>query len=342
MALLKIVDFDPDYRDTFGDDDIKGSDVYTQGTEEKIGTVDDILVDENTGEFRYLLLDLGIGSIGRKVLLPVGRARTNSNTNRIYASLTKEQASNLPELEPETAVDYDYEERVRGVYRGSSSSTSSFTSEAPLEASMPLEATGLMGATGATSYATPTTGYTADLPSEPTYATSATEFTPDVQTAPTYDRGTYNYKQEPSLYELNDTEHSTLKLYQERLIANKSRVKTGEVTIGKHVETETQRVSVPIEKERVVVERITPADAGRAVAPGSVNFGEGEVARVEVYEETPDIRKEAFVREEVRVNKVVEQDTVEAQETLRREELDVKTDGLPIVDGSNQLPNDRI
>jgi len=29
---------------------------------------------------------------------------------------------------------------------------------------------------------------------------------------------------------------------------------------------------------------------------------------VEIYEETPEIRKEAFVREEVRVKKVVEQD----------------------------------
>ncbi len=340
MALLKIEDFDPDYRDTFGDDDIKGSDVYTQGTEEKIGTVDDILVDETSGEFRYLLLDLGIGSIGKKVLLPVGRAQTNSNTNRIYASLTKEQANNLPELEPERAVDYDYEEQVRGVYRGASSTTPSFTSGAPLESSMLLDASSPLDTTS--TYSTSATGYTADVQSAPTYATSATDYTADVQTPSTYNRETYNYKQEPSLYELNDTEHPTLKLYQERLIANKSRVKTGEVTVGKHVETETQRVSVPIEKERVVVERVTPADAGRAVAPGSVNFGEGEVARVEIYEETPDIRKEAFVREEIRVNKVVEQETVEAQETLRREELDVKTDGLPVVDGSNQLPNDRI
>jgi len=46
-----------------------------------------------------------------------------------------------------------------------------------------------------------------------------------------------------------------------------------------------------------------------------------------VYEETPDIHKEAFVREEVRVRKVVEHDTVEAQETIRREELDVNTEG---------------
>lgn len=122
-----------------------------------------------------------------------------------------------------------------------------------------------------------------------------------------------------------------LKLYEERLIATKHREKTGEVTVGKRVETETARVSVPIEKERVVVER-TAVTGQSAVVPGESVFQEGEVARVEVYEETPDIHKEAFVREEVTVKKVVDQETVTAEEQLRREELDVDTEGRPIID----------
>ena len=57
---------------------------------------------------------------------------------------------------------------------------------------------------------------------------------------------------------------------------------------------------------------------------------------MEVYEETPDIHKEAFVREEVRVTKVVDQDTVTAEEQLRREELDVDTQGRPVIDGDTK------
>ena len=38
---------------------------------------------------------------------------------------------------------------------------------------------------------------------------------------------------------------------------------------------------------------------------------------METYEETPDIHKEAVLREEVRIRKEVERDTVEAKETLR-------------------------
>lgn len=142
-----------------------------------------------------------------------------------------------------------------------------------------------------------------------------------------YNRDTYNYQQEPSLYNLNEQSHQTLRLYEERLVASKTRVKTGEVAVGKHIETETARVSVPIEKERVVIERITPATTEAVVDSRELQFQEGEVARIELYEETPDIHKEAFIREEVRVRKVVDKETVEAQETIRREELDIDTEG---------------
>lgn len=154
---------------------------------------------------------------------------------------------------------------------------------------------------------------------------------------PGYDRNSYSYDRDASLYTTNDTNHQNIKLYQERLLASKTRRKAGEVSVGKHVETETQRVSVPIEKERVVVERVAATDT-TAVAPGSVNFGEGEVARVEVYEEKVNIGKEAFVREEVRVRKEVDRETVEAEETIRREELDVTTDGTPRIDNQGD-PN---
>lgn len=274
MVLYKLEDFDPDYQDSFDRNDIKGYDVYADITDEKIGSVKNILVDE-AGHFRYLVVDTGFWVFGKQVLLPIGRSRIDQNERRIYAvGFTKEQAEQLPEFSDDLKIDDDYEENVRGVYR---------------------------------------TG-TVDVP--PVAATTQTD---------TYDRSSYNYQQEPSLYEMNQQDHQTLKLYEERLVANKTRRKTGEVAIGKHVETETQRVSIPIEKEQVVIERITPTNAGTPVAPGEPTFAEGEVARMELYEETPDIHKEAVLREEVRVSKQVEQDTVNAQETLRREELDIDT-----------------
>jgi uncharacterized protein (TIGR02271 family) len=288
MALLKLEDFDPNYRETFAGDDIKGLGVYTE-SDEKVGTVSDVLVDEQ-GHFRYLVVDLGFWIFGKKVLLPIGRSRIDYNADRVYAlGMTREQAENLPEFSDRMTVDYDYEERVRSSYRTPTTSASTATDAAYSD----------------------------------------------------YDRTNYNYDREPSLFGMNEQNHQTFKLYEERLIANKNRYKAGEVAIGKHVETETARVSVPIEKERVVIERVTPSDAGAVVSPGGVDFQEGEVARVEIYEETPDIRKEAFVREEVRVKKVVDRDTVNAEETIRREELDVDAGGAQVID-QGTLPSDRI
>ena len=309
MALLKIGDFDPDYRTSFDESDIKGHGVYTQ-TDEKIGTVNDILVDEE-GHLRYFIVDLGFWIFGKKVLLPIGRTRIDHNAQRVYAvNMTRDQADNLPEFSEDMALDYDYEERVRGVYRAPTTGTSAAATGAvaPLEASAPLDASVPLDT---------------DRVATPAYAS--------------YDRDTYNYQHEPDLYNLNEQDHQTLRLYQERLVASKRRVKTGEVAIGKHVETETERVSVPVEKERVIVERVTPTDAGRPVAPGEATFREGEVAHMEIYEETPDIRKEAFVREEVRVRKEVEQEVVNTSETVRREELDVNTGNLPVDERTDRI-----
>ncbi len=67
------------------------------------------------------------------------------------------------------------------------------------------------------------------------------------------------------------------------------------------------------------------------MTPGTVDFHEGEVARMEVYEETADIQKKAYVREEVTIRKEVERDTVDATETVRREEFDIDIDGNPVI-----------
>lgn len=271
MTLVKLKDFYPDTHDTSSrKEDIKGFDVYTQSNE-KIGSIEYILVDDQSGRFRYFVVDTGFWIFGKKVLLPVGRAVIQYSDRRVgVKGLTKDQVEDLPNFDDLEKVDYDYEEQVRGTYRPA--------------------------------------------------ATTAT-----------YDRNNYNYQQEPSLYDLNDRDHQSLKLYEERLIADKHKQKTGEVAIGKHVETETARVAVPVEKERVVIERTTPS-SGSSVDPSNAKFGDQEAVRMEIYEETADIHKEAFVREQVKVSKVVDQDTVSAEEKIRREELDVDSQGRSIVD----------
>ena len=294
MALHKIKDFDPDYRSHFDGDDVVGLDLYTGN--DKIGSVDDALVDDE-GQFRYLVINTGVWILGKKVLLPIGGARIDYVARRVYAkSLSKAQVENLPEFTQDATIDYDHEEQVRGIYRPSMLNTA---------------ASGV--------------GYVGD--SAPAIQSAA----PMLDVDAGYDRDTYSYDKEPALYGVNEQDHQTLRLYQERLIASKTRQKTGEVAIGKHIETETARVSVPIDKERVIIQR-TAGNTGAVIPASEANFQAGEVARIEVYEEIPNIQKETFVREEVRVTKVVDHDTVTAEEQVRREELDVDTEGRPVVE----------
>lgn len=296
MLLYKIEDFNPNYREAaFNGEDIKGLDIYAGNTDEKIGSIDTALVDE-TGRFRYFVVDTGFWIFGKKVLVPVALCRVDVDAERIYATglRSKDQAERLPTYEDGMVVDYDYEEQVRGVYR-----TLPVEASAPVEASLPLEASAPLSMPRSVS---------------------------NQARAAAHDRNTYTYEQEPQLYQMNEREHHKFRLYEERLVAEKSRHKAGEVAISKRVETETARVSIPTEKERVVIESITPENAGAPVTRDTP-FQQEKVMRMEVYEETADIKKEAFVREEVNIRKEVETEIVEATETLRREELDVKTEG---------------
>ncbi|MEO3707030.1 DUF2382 domain-containing protein [Trichormus azollae] len=265
MPLSKLENYDPNYRETFGGDDVKTLHLYTEGGVE-VGAVDDVLVDDN-GRFRYLVIDTSLDTVGKRILLPIGLARINYPAKCVYVDgLSKQQVEQLPEYQEHIIVDEEFEEKVRNVYRSPISSIN-------------------------------------------------------------YDRENYTYEQEPSLYGLNEQYHQTLRLYEERLIADKHRIKTGEVAVGKHIETETARVRVPIKKERIVIDRVQATATSTVVDPNEIKFQEGEVARIEVYQETPEIHKETFVREEVRVRKMVDRDMVEAQDIIRREELDINTSG---------------
>lgn len=116
-----------------------------------------------------------------------------------------------------------------------------------------------------------------------------------------------------------------IRLYEERLLVHKRRQKTGEVAVSKVVETETAKVNIPVEKESVVIEQ-REVTGNKKVAPGTANFANGKIAKVELYEETANIDKQAFVREEVDVRKEVDRETVYANEKVRREELKVEGD----------------
>ncbi len=118
MALIKLDDYYPNYREEVSDGyDITNFEVIAKG-DEKVGSVENILVDENSGRFLYLIVDTGFWILGKKVLLPIGLGLIVYMDRRVYVEkLTKEQVKNLPEYKENITIDRDYEEQVRAVYR---------------------------------------------------------------------------------------------------------------------------------------------------------------------------------------------------------------------------------
>ncbi len=107
--------------DLFGGHDITNFSVYAKkdaATEQdKIGSVKDILVDEQSGRFRYFVVDTGFWVFGKNVILPVGMAQLDYDKERLYVlGLTKGQVEDLPEFSTDMTVDHNYEERVRSTY----------------------------------------------------------------------------------------------------------------------------------------------------------------------------------------------------------------------------------
>ncbi|MGB3137839.1 MAG: DUF2382 domain-containing protein [Nodosilinea sp.] len=312
MPLHRLKDYYPDYRETLADGqlgDIDSYSVYVQG-EERVGTVKDLLVDDS-GRFRYVVVDTGPWIFGKSVLLPIGLAKFDYDNTRVYVNgLSQSQVEHLPEYKDDTVVDSNYEEQVRGQYQPIAQGRSNRQ---------------FLGS----NYATPNDAdrmSALDTDRQPMRPLEANAQSKVAKASVTTEGSAYD--RQPDYYGLSDEDNQgPLRLYEERLITQRTNKKVGEVRVGKRIETETAEVSEPISKERVVIERHDVTGATRA--DGDHAFENQEVARMEVYEEEVSAEKQAFVREEVTVRKETDQETVRLREEVRREELDVDTDGNP-------------
>lgn len=98
--------------DTF---DVRNQEVRSRVDEKKIGTVDDVLVDDN-GRTRYL--SVMVDGDNRHVLLPVGEAEADRNGRVVWVDgLTRENFRTLPDYDRNPAsINDEYETRLHGAY----------------------------------------------------------------------------------------------------------------------------------------------------------------------------------------------------------------------------------
>lgn len=126
---------------------------------------------------------------------------------------------------------------------------------------------------------------------------------------------------------------------EERLNVGTEHVEAGRARIRKYVTTEQQQVTVPVQKERLVVER--EAADGRPVA-GGIDTDRGEVIDEEITlrEERPVVSKETVESERVRVGTETVTENQVVQGEVAREHIEVE--GAEGVDGVRGTGRDGI
>lgn len=108
---------------------------------------------------------------------------------------------------------------------------------------------------------------------------------------------------------------------EERLEVGKESEEAGRVRLRKYTTTDTETVSVPVAKEKLVVER-NPVDGDASAAP--IDQTGEQVEEITLREEHAVVDKETVAVEEVRVGKeqVTEQEQVSAE--VRKEHVEVE------------------
>jgi sporulation protein YlmC with PRC-barrel domain len=95
--------------------EIRGYDV--RGSDEAIGHVDDLVVDDATWEVHYLVVDTSNWWFGKKVLVaPRWASSVSWEKRQVHVDLPRQAIKDSPEWDPTAAVNREYEARLYDYY----------------------------------------------------------------------------------------------------------------------------------------------------------------------------------------------------------------------------------
>lgn len=88
-----------------------------QATDDKIGHVDDFIIDDESWTIRYLVIDTKDWLPGKKVLVsPEWIDRLSWEDSKVFINLTTDTIKNSPEFDKDEFISRDYEERLYNHY----------------------------------------------------------------------------------------------------------------------------------------------------------------------------------------------------------------------------------
>jgi uncharacterized protein (TIGR02271 family) len=237
---------------------------------DKIGTIESIYVDDQTGEPEWALVNTGL--FGTKSSF-VPLAQATSSGDQVQVPYDKQQVKDAPRVDTDQHLSEAEEQQLWRHY------------------GLDYEA-----------------GYTTD-------------------TADRDGDGVYDRVQDTAVGRDTSgptTDNAMTRSEEELRVGTETRER-GRARLRKYVTTETQQVTVPVQREEVRVERepITDANVGAATSGPAISEEEHEVT---LREEEVVVDKRAVPRERVRLDTETVTDERQVSEEVRKEQIEVEGD----------------
>jgi len=238
---------------------------------DRIGEIDAIYVDDQTGEPEWALVNTGLFGT-RSTFVPIAQATASGD--QVQVPYEKQLVKDAPNMDPDGHLSEQEEQELWRHYG--------------------LEYGG--------------------------YAAAGTTGDTDTARATTYeDRDTVGRDV------LGPTTDDAMTRSEEELRVGTQTRERGRARLRKYVTTDTQQVTVPVQREEVRVERVPITDANLDAATSGPAISEEE-HEVTLHEETPVVDKRAVPRERVRLDTETVTDERQVSEEVRKEQIEVEGD----------------
>jgi photosynthetic reaction center H subunit len=288
MSDFKVADNDPD---------VRGWDVISADGR-KIGEVEDLIVDTSAMKVRYLDVDVDKdyrADKDHRILIPIGQAQLHEKEDHVHVNaLSSTEVRAAPRYSGKwSRTEEETVRRHYGTDTGRTADSEYYSHKHYDDSSFFGSRRGAAGAAAGTS-------------------ASGRSSSGDT-------RSSIGRSGEARSVEGEER----LTLSEEQLKVSKERHESGEMRVGKHVETEHVSRDIPVEREVATVERhrIDPSEARNA----KPRITDDEI-RVPLTEEEVVVEKRAVPKEELVVKKERVQETKHVEADLKKERADVRQD----------------
>lgn len=283
---------------------------------EKLGGVGQVYLDDNTGEPSWVSVKTGWFGTSESLVPLDGAELTSEGTVRVVPS--KDVIKDAPNVDADAHLSAEDQDALFRYYGGAGVNVSRYggdsvgtdTHAGTTGTDTHAGTTGTTGTTGTDTHAGTTGTHTGDRDAAVSDVTSHQGVHAEGhRTTGDADR--------------HATDDGSMTLHEERVDVGTQQVETGRVRLRKHVVTEQENVSVPVQREEVEIVR-------EPVGPGDTDTGgrlHDEEAEVVLHEERPVVEKDVVATERVGLQKETVTDEQQVVTDVSHEEVDVDRQG---------------